>query len=40
VEHPKFGRGKVLREVDGRLEIAFADVTRTLLARFVHDVER
>lgn len=35
VEHPKFGRGKVLREADGRLEIAFADATRTLLAKFV-----
>lgn len=35
VEHPKFGRGKVLREVDGRLEIAFSDATRTLLAKFV-----
>lgn len=37
VEHTKFGRGKVLREVDGRLEIAFSDATRTLLARFVRD---
>ena len=37
VEHPKFGRGKVLREVDGRVEVAFADATRTLLARFVRD---
>lgn len=35
VEHPKFGRGRVLREVDGRLEIAFSDATRTLLAKFV-----
>lgn len=38
VEHPKFGRGKVLRVVDGRVEVAFADATRTLLARFVRDV--
>lgn len=38
VEHPKFGRGKVLREVDGRLEIAFADGSRTLLARFVRPI--
>jgi hypothetical protein len=38
VVHDKFGRGKVLREHEGRLEIAFDDHgTRTLLARFVRD---
>ena len=38
VEHPKFGRGKVLREEGGRLDIAFDDAKRTLLAKFVRDV--
>jgi hypothetical protein len=41
VSHPRFGRGRVLREVkDGRhfLEIAFEDgTTRKLLAEFVKD---
>ncbi|MBX3249460.1 MAG: hypothetical protein KF901_19950 [Myxococcales bacterium] len=43
VEHPRFGRGKVVREVkDGRhfLEIAFEDgTTRKLLREFVRDAE-
>jgi hypothetical protein len=38
VIHTKFGRGRVLREVEGTLEIEFeAHGTRKLLARFVRD---
>ncbi len=35
VDHAKFGRGRVLGAEDGKLRIAFADGTRTLLAKFV-----
>ena len=37
VVHAKFGRGRVLDAEDGKLRIAFADETRTLLAKFVTD---
>ncbi len=42
VEHPKFGRGEVLREFEGgvKLEVRFGDgSTRTLLARFVRPAD-
>lgn len=35
VRHPKFGEGEILRRYDDKLEIRFADRTRTLLSRFV-----
>jgi hypothetical protein len=39
VEHAKFGKGRVLREIDGKLEIDFGDAgIKTLLSRFVTDL--